>query len=64
VPTWCSPTSRTPWTGGVAIPEYPGDHFHSLFSKILMAGRANGLQAFDGPFLKIKEVDALRDYAM
>jgi citrate lyase subunit beta/citryl-CoA lyase len=51
-------------TGGVQIPEYPGDHFHYVFSKILMAGRANGLQVIDGPFLKIKEVDALRDYAM
>ena len=26
-------------TGGVQIPEYPGDHFHYVFSKILMAGR-------------------------
>jgi citrate lyase subunit beta/citryl-CoA lyase len=51
-------------TGGVAIPEYPGDHFHYVFSKILMAGRANGLQVIDGPFLKIRELDALREYAM
>src|SRR5438445_12268632 len=51
-------------TGGVSIPEYPGDHFHYVFSKILMAGRANGLQVIDGPFLKIRELDALRDYAM
>jgi citrate lyase subunit beta/citryl-CoA lyase len=50
-------------TGGVQIPEYPGDHFHYVFSKILMAGRANGLQVIDGPFLKIRELDALRDYA-
>ena len=41
-------------TGGVQIPEYPGDHFHYVFSKILMAGRANGLQVIDGPFLKIR----------
>ena len=51
-------------TGGVQIPEYPGDHFHYVFAKILMAGRANGLQVIDGPFLKIREIDALRDYAM
>src|SRR5882724_761582 len=51
-------------TGGVQIPEYPGDHFHYVFSKILMAGRANGLQVIDGPFLKIRDLDALRDYAM
>jgi citrate lyase subunit beta/citryl-CoA lyase len=51
-------------TGGVQIPEYPGDHFHYVFSRILMAGRANGLQVIDGPFLKIRELDALRDYSM
>jgi citrate lyase subunit beta/citryl-CoA lyase len=51
-------------TGGVQIDDYPGDHFHYVFSKILMAGRANGLQVIDGPYLKIRELDALRDYAM
>src|SRR5215469_860654 len=51
-------------TGGVQIAEYPGDHFNYVFSKILMAGRANGLQVIDGPFLKIRELDALRDYCM
>ena len=51
-------------TGGVQIPEYPGDHFHYVFSKILMAGRANGLQVIDGPYLKVRELDALRDFAM
>jgi citrate lyase subunit beta/citryl-CoA lyase len=51
-------------TGGVQVDDYPGDHFHYVFSKILMAGRANGLQVIDGPYLKIRELDALRDYAM
>jgi citrate lyase subunit beta/citryl-CoA lyase len=50
-------------TGGVAIPEYPGDHFNYVFSKILMAGRANGLQVIDGPFLKVRELEALREFA-
>ncbi|MFZ0666247.1 MAG: CoA ester lyase [Acidimicrobiales bacterium] len=50
-------------TGGVQIPEYPGDHFNYVFSKILMAGRANGLQVIDGPFLKVRELDLLRDFA-
>src|SRR5487761_1502986 len=49
--------------GGVQIPEYPGDHFHYVFSRILMAGRANGLQVIDGPFLKVKDMDALRTFA-
>ena len=51
-------------TGGVQIPEYPGDHFHYVFAKILMAGRANDLQVIDGPYLKIRDLDGLRDYAM
>jgi citrate lyase subunit beta/citryl-CoA lyase len=51
-------------TGGVQIPEYPGDHFHYVFAKILMAGRANGLQVIDGPYLKIRDLEGLRDYAM
>jgi citrate lyase subunit beta/citryl-CoA lyase len=51
-------------TGGVQIPEYPGDHFHYVFSKILMAGRANGLQVIDGPYLKIRDLDGLREYSM
>jgi citrate lyase subunit beta / citryl-CoA lyase len=50
-------------TGGVAIPEYPGDHFHYVFSKILMAGRANGLQVIDGPYLYVRDLDGLRDFA-
>jgi len=51
-------------TGGVQIPEYPGDHFHYVFSKILMAGRANGLQVIDGPYLRIRDTDGFRDFAM
>jgi citrate lyase subunit beta/citryl-CoA lyase len=50
-------------TGGVQIDRYPGDHFHYVFSKILIAGRANGLQVIDGPFLKIKEPELLVDYS-
>jgi citrate lyase subunit beta/citryl-CoA lyase len=29
-----------------------------------MAGRANGLQVIDGPFLKVRELDALRQYSL
>ncbi len=49
-------------TGGVAIPEYPGDHFHYVFSKILMAGRAHGLQVIDGPYLYIRDTEGFRAY--
>ena len=50
-------------TGGVPISDYPGDHFHYVFSKILMSGRANGLQVIDGPFLHVRDNDGLRDYS-
>ena len=50
-------------TGGVPIAEYPGDHFHYVFSKILMAGRANGLQVIDGPYLHVRDSEGLRAYS-
>jgi citrate lyase subunit beta/citryl-CoA lyase len=50
-------------SGGLAIPEYPGDYFHYVFMKILMAGRANGLQVIDGPYVKVRDVEGFRDYA-
>jgi citrate lyase subunit beta/citryl-CoA lyase len=50
-------------TGGVAIAEYPGDHFNYVFSKILMAGRANGLQVIDGPYLYVRDLDGLREFS-
>src|SRR2546430_8869146 len=40
--------------GGLQIPEYPGDYFHYVFLKILMAGRANGLQVIDGPYVRVR----------
>jgi citrate lyase subunit beta/citryl-CoA lyase len=49
-------------SGGVHLDEYPGDHFHYVFSRILVAARANGLQALDGPYFRIKDLDGLRDY--
>jgi citrate lyase subunit beta / citryl-CoA lyase len=49
-------------TGGVELPGYPGDHFHYAFSKILSAGRANGLQVIDGPYLRIRDLEGLRSY--
>jgi citrate lyase subunit beta/citryl-CoA lyase len=50
-------------SGGLQIPEYPGDYFHYVFMKILMAGRANGLQVIDGPYVKVRDPDGFRDYA-
>src|SRR6267143_1471760 len=48
--------------GGLDIPEYPGDYFHYVFVKILMAGRANGLQVIDGPYVKVRDNEGFRDF--
>jgi citrate lyase subunit beta/citryl-CoA lyase len=50
-------------SGGVQVPEYPGDHFHYVFTHILLAGRANGLQVIDGPYFRVRDTEGLRDYA-
>ena len=49
-------------TAGVEIPEYPGDHFHYALTRILAAGRVRGLQVVDGPYLRIRDLEGLRDY--
>ena len=48
--------------GGLHIPEYPGDYFHYVFVKILMAGRANGLQVIDGPYVKVRDPEGFREF--
>jgi citrate lyase subunit beta / citryl-CoA lyase len=48
--------------GGLQIPEYPGDYFHYVFVKILMAGRANALQVIDGPYVKVRDPEGFRDF--
>ena len=50
--------------GGLQIPEYPGDYFHYVFVKILMAGRANGLQVIDGPYVKVRDPEGFRDFCI
>src|SRR3984893_7134321 len=49
--------------GGLQIPEYPGDYFHYVFMKILMAGRANGLQVIDGPYVRVRDPEGFRDFS-
>ncbi len=39
---------------------YAGDAFHHALMRILVAARAHGLQAIDGPFLKIRDIDGFR----
>jgi citrate lyase subunit beta/citryl-CoA lyase len=51
-------------TAGLPMPGYPGDHWHHVLSTILIAARHAGLQAIDGPYLLIKDLDGFRDMAM
>jgi citrate lyase subunit beta/citryl-CoA lyase len=50
-------------TAGLPLPGYPGDHWHHVLSTILIAARHAGLQAIDGPYLVIKDLDGFRDMA-
>jgi citrate lyase subunit beta/citryl-CoA lyase len=49
---------------GALIPDYgPGDPYHYILMRILMAARMHDLQAIDGPFLQIRDVDAYTEVA-
>jgi citrate lyase subunit beta / citryl-CoA lyase len=48
-------------TAGLPMPGYPGDHWHHVLSTILIAARHAGLQAIDGPYLVIKDLDGFRE---
>jgi citrate lyase subunit beta / citryl-CoA lyase len=49
---------------GEQPPGYPeGDAYHYILMRILMAARAYGLQAIDGPYLQIRDVDGFRRVA-
>jgi citrate lyase subunit beta / citryl-CoA lyase len=48
---------------GALIPDYPGDPYHYILMRILMAARMHDQQAIDGPFLQIHDVDGYRDVA-
>ena len=51
-------------TAGLPMPGYPGDHWHHVLSTILIAARHAGLQAIDGPYLLIKDLDGFRNMAL
>jgi len=48
---------------GALHPDYPGDPYHYILMRILMAARARGVQAIDGPYLQIRDVDGFREVA-
>jgi len=48
---------------GALNPDYPGDPYHYILMRILMAARMHDQQAIDGPFLQIYDVDGYREVA-
>jgi citrate lyase subunit beta / citryl-CoA lyase len=48
---------------GELHPDYPGDPFHHILMRILVAARAHDKQAVDGPYLQIRDVDGFRSAA-
>jgi citrate lyase subunit beta / citryl-CoA lyase len=51
-------------TIGAAPDGYPGDHLNYVYSKIVVAARAAGIQAIDGPYGNIKDDEGLRSRAL
>src|SRR5438552_2202910 len=51
-------------TAGLPMPNYPGDHWHHVLSTILIAARNACLQAIDGPYLVIKDLEGFRAMAL
>ena len=47
-------------TIGAAPDGYPGDHLNYVYSRLVVAARAAGIQAIDGPYGNIKDEDGLR----
>ena len=50
-------------TVGDIQPDYPGDHWHGVLFTILIHARNAGVQAIDGPYARIKDVDGFREVA-
>ena len=48
---------------GALHPDYPGDPYHYILMRILMAARANEVQAIDGPYLQIRDTDGFAEVA-
>lgn len=48
-------------TIGGAPAGYPGDHLNYVYSRLVVAARAAGIQAIDGPYANVKDEDGLRE---
>jgi citrate lyase subunit beta/citryl-CoA lyase len=44
-------------------PDYPGDLWHFFLARVAVAARASGLQAIDGPYVRVRDLEGLRDSA-
>jgi citrate lyase subunit beta/citryl-CoA lyase len=40
---------------------YPGDHLNYVYSRLVVAARAAGIQAIDGPYARVGDDDGLRE---
>lgn len=60
---WMATSGMRELTVGSRVPGYPGDAFHHVLIRILMAARANGLQAIDGPFVAIRDLEGFEEAA-
>jgi citrate lyase subunit beta/citryl-CoA lyase len=47
-------------TIGAAPAGYPGDHLNYVYSRLVVAARAAGIQAIDGPYARVGDDDGLR----
>ena len=47
-------------TIGAAPDGYPGDHLNYVYSRLVVAARAAGIQAIDGPYGAVRDADGLR----
>jgi len=48
-------------TIGAAPEGYPGDHLNYVYSRLVVAARAAGIQAIDGPYARVGDDDGLRE---
>jgi citrate lyase subunit beta/citryl-CoA lyase len=51
-------------TIGAPVPDYPGDGWHYALSRVVVAARAAGLAAIDGPYAAIRDLGGLRESAI
>jgi citrate lyase subunit beta / citryl-CoA lyase len=48
-------------TIGAAPEGYPGDHLNYVYSRLVVAARAAGIQAIDGPYARVGDEEGLRE---